>query len=106
MPEEIVSLQNGHKVIRNVTHPTLTAYLPNPSVATGTAVIVCPGGAFHFLAFEHEGTEVARWLNAHGIAAFILNYRLVQTGNDFPQCVWEHLQAPQKMATLVAPSSH
>ena len=47
------------KVIRNVAQPTLTAYFPKPADANGTAVIVCPGGAFHFLSIDHEGTEVA-----------------------------------------------
>jgi acetyl esterase/lipase len=102
-PEEIAFLQSGLKVIRNVSQPSLTAYLPDPAIATGTAVIVCPGGAYHFLAFEHEGIEVARWLNTRGIAAFMLKYRLVQTGSDFPQCVDEHLNDPHQMETLVAP---
>jgi len=102
-PEEIAFLQDGLKVIRNVSQPTLTAYLPDPAIATGTAVIVCPGGAYHFLAFEHEGSEVARWLNRRGTAAFMLKYRLVQTGSDFPQCVDEHLNDPHQMETLVAP---
>ena len=52
----------GIRVVRNVTQPTLTAYLPDGSTAARAAVIICPGGAFHFLAIEHEGTEVARWL--------------------------------------------
>ena len=102
-PEEIAFLQDGLKVIRNVSQPTLTAYLPDPAIATGTTVIVCPGGAYHFLAFEHEGIEVARWLNTRGIAAFMLKYRLVQTGSDFPQCVDEHLNDPHQMETLVEP---
>jgi acetyl esterase/lipase len=59
----------------NVTHPTLTAYLPDPDRATGTAVIVAPGGAWIMLAVKHEGTDVAKWLAAHGIAAFVLKYR-------------------------------
>jgi acetyl esterase/lipase len=67
------------KVVRNVTQPTLTAFLPDRTMANGTAVIVCPGGAFHFLAIEHEGTDVARWLTARGVAAFVLRYRLLQT---------------------------
>ena len=102
-PEEIAFLRSGLKVIRNVSQPTLTAYLPDPAIATGTAVIVCPGGAYHFLAFEHEGIQVARWLNARGIAAFLLKYRLVQTGSDFPQCVDQHLKDEHLMQTLVAP---
>jgi acetyl esterase/lipase len=102
-PEEIAALKDGFKVIRNVVQPSLTVFLPDPAIATGTAVIVCPGGAFHFLAYEHEGIEVARWLNARGIAAFMLKYRLVQTGGNFPQCVEENLRNPEKMEALVAP---
>ena len=102
-PEEVVILPDGLKVIRNVSKPTLTAYLPESAIATGTAVIVCPGGAYHGLAFEIEGSEVARWLNMRGIAAFMLKYRLVQTDTDFPQCVDEHLNDPHQMETLVAP---
>lgn len=102
-PEEVAYLADGLKVIRNVVQPGLTAYLPDPAIANGTAVIVAPGGAYHFLAFEHEGTQVAAWLNAHGVAAFILKYRLVQTGDDFPQVVDENLNDPHKMATIVEP---
>src|SRR6478672_11411021 len=72
----------GIRVVRNVTQPSLTAFLPDPAAATGAAVIICPGGAFHFLAIEHEGTEVAQWLNARGVAAFVLRYRLIETPVD------------------------
>ena len=66
--------------VRNVTKPTLTVYLPARGQANGTAIVVCPGGAFLFLAWEHEGTQVAEWLNRHGVAAFVLKYRLIDTG--------------------------
>ncbi len=99
-PEEIAYLADGLKVIRNVVQPSLTAYLPDPAIANGTAVIVAPGGAYHFLAFEHEGTQVAAWLNAHGVAAFMLKYRLVQTGGDFPQVVDKNLNDPLIMASI------
>jgi len=56
--------------------PTLTVYLPARNKATGTAVIVCPGGGYGFLAVGHEGQEVAEWLNDHGMAAFVLRYRI------------------------------
>ena len=68
--------------VRNVTQPTLTAFLPDLSRATGTAVVVCPGGAFHALAFDHEGLDVARWLSSRGVAAFVLKYRLLATEVD------------------------
>jgi len=61
----------------NVSRPTLTPYLPDPAIATGTGIVVCPGGGFEFLVMGKEGTDVARWLNARGIAAFILKYRLL-----------------------------
>jgi acetyl esterase/lipase len=82
------------RVVRNVTQPTLTAFLPDRATATSAAVIVCPGGAFHFLAIEHEGTDVARWLNARGVAAFVLRYRLIETAIDedtFSQQVKQNL---------------
>lgn len=65
-------------VIINVVTPTLTAYLPEPGKATGTGVIIAPGGAFVALAIDHEGNEVARWLQSRGIAAFVLKYRTVE----------------------------
>jgi acetyl esterase/lipase len=65
-------------VIINVVTPTLTAYLPEPGKATGTGVIVAPGGAFVALAVDIEGNDVARWLQSHGIAAFVLKYRTVE----------------------------
>ena len=56
--------------------PTLTISLPYRSATnTGVGVVVCPGGGYGHLAVEHEGWQVAAWLNAHGIAAFVLQYR-------------------------------
>jgi acetyl esterase/lipase len=65
-------------VVFNVVTPTLTAYLPERSKATGTGVIIAPGGAFVALAIDLEGNEVARWLQGKGIAAFVLKYRLLE----------------------------
>jgi acetyl esterase/lipase len=56
--------------------PTLTIYLPKAGTATGAAAVVCPGGGYGMLAVEHEGKQVAEWLNSLGVAAFILKYRL------------------------------
>ena len=69
-------------VIFNVVTPTLTAYLPPRGKATGTGIIVAPGGAFVALAVDLEGTTVARWLQEHGIAAFVLKYRIVEKRGD------------------------
>jgi acetyl esterase/lipase len=63
-------------VIRNVTRPTLTPILPAKGKATGAAVIVAPGGGFVVLSIGNEGYDVAHWLADHGIAAFVLKYRI------------------------------
>lgn len=65
-------------VVFNVVTPTLTAYLPERTKATGAGVIIAPGGAFVALAISLESTEVARWLQERGIAAFVLKYRIVE----------------------------
>src|SRR5215510_13877085 len=65
-------------VVFNVVTPTLTAYLPERNKATGTGVIVAPGGAFVALAIDLEGNKVARWLQEKGIAAFVLKYRIME----------------------------
>src|SRR5579871_1943359 len=79
--KEVEYLDGGkRKMVRNVVQPTLTAYLPDHDKATGTAVVVCPGGGFHFLSWDSEGLEVAKWLRDRGVAAFVLKYRLLNTG--------------------------
>jgi acetyl esterase/lipase len=68
--------------IGNVTKPTVTVYLPDPAKATGTGMVICPGGGFRILAFNHEGTEVAEYLNSIGVAAFIVKYRVMRSGDE------------------------
>jgi acetyl esterase/lipase len=73
-------------VVFNVVTPTLTAYLPERGRATGTGVIIAPGGAFVALAIGLEGDDLARWLQARGIAAFVLKYRIMEKrGDGIPQ---------------------
>ena len=72
---------DGLRRVANVTRPTLTVYLPGKDKANGTGVVVCPGGGFRHLAIHHEGEDVARWLNAQGVAAFVLKYRVMRTGD-------------------------
>lgn len=62
--------------IRFVSEPTITAYLPAKDKATGTAVVICPGGGYGFLSITKEGTAIAKKFNENGIAAFVLKYRL------------------------------
>jgi acetyl esterase/lipase len=86
------------QVVTNVAQPTLTAYLPDPASASGTAVIIAPGGGFHALSINSEGVDVARWLNARGVAAFVLKYRLVPTGEDGVKEMMEKSRDNAKMA--------
>jgi len=62
--------------IAEVTDPVMQVFRPEQSVKNGAAVIVCPGGGYHILAWDLEGTEVAAWLNKNGYAAFVLQYRV------------------------------
>lgn len=78
--EQSIPAPGGGTLVRNVTKPTLTVFLPAAGGGNGTAVIVCPGGAFHMLSWDSEGTQVAQWLSARGVTAFVLKYRLVDTG--------------------------
>ncbi|WP_076070018.1 alpha/beta hydrolase [Sphingomonas montana] len=72
------------RIVRNVAIPTMTPVLPDPAKATGAAVVVAPGGAFLSLSMDSEGFAIARWLADHGIAAFVLKYRLNSTPDDEP----------------------
>jgi len=74
--------QYGKLFARNVTVSTLTPFLPDPAKATGTAVLIAPGGGFRTLSMENEGWDVARALTARGVAAFVLKYRLNPTPRD------------------------
>jgi acetyl esterase/lipase len=74
--------QDGKPFVRNVARATLQPFLPDPAKATGTAVIVAPGGGFVMLSMDNEGWAVARALADQGIAAFVLKYRLRPTPAD------------------------
>lgn len=76
--ERIIENTPVGTVIFNVVTPTLTAYLPERSKATGTGVIIAPGGAFVALAISLESEDVARRLQEKGIAAFVLKYRIME----------------------------
>ncbi len=71
-------------IVYNVSHATLSVFPADTGTANGTAIVICPGGAFQILSIESEGNEVARWLNKRGITAFVLKYRLSHTISDEP----------------------
>jgi acetyl esterase/lipase len=74
--ERSVTDDKGITRIHSVTIPTLTVFQPEKEKANGTAVIICPGGGYRYLAFNHEGTDVARRFVEMGVTAFVLKYRL------------------------------
>ncbi len=68
----------GKRVTRigNVTAPTITVFRPAAGKDTGAAVVVCPGGGYHILAWDLEGTEICDWLNSIGVTGVLLKYRV------------------------------
>ena len=72
--------------------PTLTPYLPDPTNATGAALVICPGGGYAHLA-PHEGRDYALWLNQHGVGGFVLKYRLGSNGYRHPAMLQDAARA-------------
>ena len=72
--------------------PTLTPYWPDPAKATGAALVICPGGGYGGLA-PHEGVDYARFMNEHGIAGFVLKYRLGSAGYRHPAMLQDAARA-------------
>jgi len=73
---EILGGGGGIKFIRNVSIPSMSVYLPDSSQSNGSAVIIFPGGGYYLEAYEIEGTQIAQALVGHGVAAFVVKYRL------------------------------
>lgn len=77
-PEVVDKRGPGFTNITSVHQPSMIPYLPAADKATGVAVLVIPGGGHRMLCVGHEGDSVAQWLVEHGIAAFVLKYRLAR----------------------------
>jgi len=76
------SSQSGHVLrIENVSHPTLSFFPAYSTKTKNTAIMVCPGGAYNILAYEHEGLDICEWLNELGVSAFLLKYRVPRRQN-------------------------
>ncbi|HUD66008.1 MAG TPA: alpha/beta hydrolase [Candidatus Sulfotelmatobacter sp.] len=73
------------EVVANVTRPSLTVFKPPPELRNGTALVICPGGGFMALSINSEGNDVAKYMAARGVTAFVLKYRLAHTGEDATQ---------------------
>jgi acetyl esterase/lipase len=83
--KEYFSKNWNTEVVANVTKPTLTVFKPSPELRNGTAVVICPGGGFMALSINSEGNDVAKYLAAKGVTAFVLKYRIAHTGDDATQ---------------------
>ena len=79
--------------------PTLTVYPADPKIATGCGVVICPGGAYQVLAWQHEGVQLAEWFNSIGVTAFILKYRVPRRIPD--KIHWEPMQDVQRAIRVV-----
>ncbi len=80
--EKVRIAEGGDHIISNINNPSITPYLPAADKATGAAVIIAPGGGHTELWIDHEGYNVAHWLQQHGVAAFVLKYRLAREANS------------------------
>ena len=75
--EEVISKSDdGILWVTNVQRPTLEVYLPSKRNMTGQAVVIFPGGGYYGLAYDWEGTDIAKALTANGIAGIVVKYRL------------------------------
>ncbi len=90
------------EVVANVTKPSLTVFEPSPELRNGTAVVICPGGGFMALSINSEGIDVAKYLTARGVTAFVLKYRLAHTGEDATQEFATMLSDKQKFQAMLA----
>lgn len=99
--EEVVRItESGEHIISNVHRPSITVYLPASAEKSTAAVLVLPGGGHRELWSDHEGHNVARWLSSHGVAAFVLKYRLAREEGS-PYTIEEHEVADAKRALRV-----
>ncbi len=100
--EEIVRIMaNGDHQVSSVHKPSITVFLPPAAEATGAAVIVAPGGGHMKLSMDNEGRNVARWLSEHGVAAFVLKYRLAKESNSTYTVDGDELADIQRAVRLV-----
>ena len=97
-----VEVTEPTRLVTNVSKPTITIYRPESSKATGTAVLICPGGGYWNLYWQLEGEEVATWLNSLGVTGIILKYRVPRRPDDTKgEPARRPLQDAQRAVSLV-----
>jgi acetyl esterase/lipase len=94
----------NNRMLFNVSEPVLLHYPAPKDKANGTSIILAPGGAFHILSIDNEGTRVAEWLNSLGIETFVLKYRLVRVESDNPfEVLMSLINDKDKLDSINAP---
>ena len=96
---DLKAKQNPRGHVLYVDQPTLTVYQPDEEKRNGCAVVICPGGGYHVLAWQHEGIELAEWFNSIGVTAFILKYRVPRRHPE--KIHWEPMQDVQRAIRVV-----
>jgi len=83
--------------ITQVDEPMIEVYLPSKTFVSGEAIVICPGGGYRILAYNHEGSDIAKWFNSYGITAIVLKYRLPQDANNIEGRLSPFLDAQRAM---------
>jgi endo-1,4-beta-xylanase len=99
--EKVRIAATGDHVITHVQQPSITCYPADPKVATGAAIIIAPGGGHIELWIDHEGYRPAQWLSEHGVACFVLKYRLAKEPGSHYSVDRESLADIQRAIRLV-----
>jgi acetyl esterase/lipase len=99
--EQVRISPQGEHIVSSVHHPSITVYLPAAGKATGVGVLVIPGGGHSEIWIDHEGYSVAAWLSEHGIAAFVLKYRLAREAGSTYTVDGTELQDAQRAMRLI-----
>jgi len=99
--ENVRITEQGDHVLTNIHQPSITPYLPAADKNTGIAIIVIPGGGHSELWITHEGDNPAKWFADHGIAAFVLKYRLAREKNSTYTIDKDELNDVQRAIRLV-----
>ena len=93
--QQSVKLWAGTDATRQEKWSELFVFLPEKTNTSGISVIICPGGSYYWLAMDKEGSEVAKYLNDKGIAAFVLKYRTAMHLNRHPAMIEDLQRAMQ-----------
>ena len=100
-PEKFIDRGDSITRVTNIHNPSITVFLPPANRSTGVGVVLAPGGGHEYLAVSIEGYEVAEWLNSHGIAAFVLKYRLSRAEGSTYTVEGQSLKDAQRAIRLV-----